>query len=174
MAHPNFILRPPTLSDVAPYTTFLADSAVSVWLDDSVQRPMSSGRVESLLLRDGWCLWSIECEKRFIGVASLYEPDAARNAARYSIVIGNRDFWGRGLGFAITLAVIEHAFQKLGLRKIVSDYLAPNLASAKLHSRCGFVEEGRLRQDAWREGRWVDRILLSIFRDETTVGPGKK
>jgi RimJ/RimL family protein N-acetyltransferase len=30
----------------------------------------------------------------------------------------------------------------------------------------GFVEEGRLRADAWRDGEWVDRIVLSILADD--------
>ena len=32
--------------------------------------------------------------------------------------------------------------------------------------RAGFVEEGRLREDAWRQGRWVDRIVLSLLAGE--------
>lgn len=165
-ARGGFTLRPPHLGDVVPYTTFLADPAVRIWLDDSAQRPLSTGRVESLLLREGWCLWSIEAAGAFVGVASLYEPDLARGTARYSIVIGDKRHWNRGLGTAVTAAVITHGFTDLGLRKIVSDYLAPNVASARIHERCGFVVEGRLRDDAWRQGRWVDRIWLSILRSE--------
>ncbi len=162
----GFTLRPPHLGDVVPYTTFLADPDVRVWLDDVAQRPMSTGRVESLLLREGWCLWSIEAGGAFVGVTSLYEPDLARGMARYSIVIGDKTRWNRGLGTAVTGSVLAHAFTELGLRKIVSDYLVPNIASARMHERCGFVVEGRFREDAWRQGRWVDRIWLSMLRSD--------
>lgn len=160
-----FALRPPCADDVAPYTAFLADARVSVWLDDSVQRPLPPSRVEAILLREAWCLWAIECDGRFAGVASLYDPDATQSA-RFSIVIGEPRLWGRGLGTAITRAVMEHAFVNLGLRKVKSDYLVPNEASRRIHEHVGFVEEGRLRADAWREGRWVDRVLLSLFAEE--------
>lgn len=169
-AVPPFVLRPPHLGDVVPYTNFLADSAVSLWLDDSAQRPLSTGRVESLLLRDGWCLWSIEVDGAFVGVTSLYEPDMARQAARFSIVVGDRRQWNRGLGTAVARAVMRHGFAELGLRKIVSDYLEPNAASARLHVRCGFTVEGRLREDAWRQGRWVDRLWLSLLKSEWESG----
>jgi len=167
----GFGLRPPRVDDVHPYTTFLADPEVSVWLDDSVQCPISPSRVEAILLREAWCLWAIEWEGRFVGVSSLYEPDPWRRTARFSIVIGDRTCWGRGLGTRVAASVIDYGFATLGLRKISSDYLAPNQASRVLHQRVGFVEEGCLRRDAWRRGAWVDRILLSLLSDDERAKP---
>lgn len=166
MACPPFSLRPPFIEDVVPYTNYLADPEVAVWLDDSAQTPISPGRVEAILMRDAWCLWSIECEGAFVGVTSLFDPDLARGLARFSIVIGDRRRWGRGLGTAVARKVVEHGFMALGLRRIDSDVLEPDKAARVVHDRAGFVEDGRLRQDAWRRGRWVDRILLSILREE--------
>jgi RimJ/RimL family protein N-acetyltransferase len=154
--------------DVVPYTIYLGDPEVSRWLDDTAQRPLSAARVEQILLRDAWCLWAIECDGHLAGVTSLYEPSALRGVARFSIVIGDRALWGKGLGTAVTRKVLDHAFGALGLRKVNSDYLEPNQGSAVIHQRLGFVEEGRLRADAWRDGRWVDRIILSILADEWT------
>ena len=161
-----FILRPARLDDVLPYAGFLADPEVSVWLDDSAQRPMSTGRVESILLREAWCLWIVEVNGVPAGVTSLYDPDLGRGTARLSIVVGNRQYWGRGLGTAAVRHVLEHAFVALNLRKVESEYLEPNHSARALHERTGFTIEGRARHDAWRRGRWVDRILLSILREE--------
>lgn len=166
MVLPSFILRPPKYEDVVPYTDYLADPEVSIWLDDSAQRSLTTAHVETIILRDAWCLWSIECEGAFVGVTSLYEPDLTRGIARYSIVIGDRKRWGQGLGTAVIQRVVEHGFAALGLRRIDSDILEPDIGSLIIHERAGFVTDGRLRQDAWRRGKWVDRILLSILRDE--------
>ncbi|HUT48440.1 MAG TPA: GNAT family protein [Alphaproteobacteria bacterium] len=168
MPAPKFIMRAARGEDVVPYTIFLGDREVSRWLDDMAQRPLSAAQIEQILLHDAWCLWAIECGGRFAGVTSLYEPDTLRGIGRFSIVIGDKTLWGRGLGAAVTRKVLDHAFGALGLRKVNSDYLAPNKGSAIIHDRLGFVEEGRLRADAWREGRWVDRIILSILADEWT------
>ena len=170
MSTPDFILRAARGEDVVPYTIFLGDPEVSRWLDDMAQRPLSAAQVEQILLHDAWCLWAIECEGRFAGVTSLYEPNLQRGTARFSIVIGDKSCWGKGIGTAVTQRVVEHAFGALGLRKINSDYLEPNKGSAVIHDRLGFVEEGRLRADAWREGRWVDRIILSLMADEWSGG----
>lgn len=175
MALPEFRLRPANLNDVVPYTYFLADPEVSRWLDDSAQTPMSTGEVEALLLRNAWCLWSVDFESRFVGVTSFYEPDLRRGTARFSIVLGDRDCWGKGLGTAVTAQAVDHAFNRLGLRKIESDYLAPHAASRTIHERNGFVEEGTLRADAWRDGQWIDRVVVSLLREEWPAdGPIQK
>jgi RimJ/RimL family protein N-acetyltransferase len=159
-------MRPARGDDVVPYTSILGDPEVSVWLDDTAQTPLSAARVEAILLHDAWCLWSIECDGRFVGVTSLYEPDLRRGVAHISLVLGNKDFWGKGLGTAVVERVVAHAFDTLGLRKVNADYLEPNTGSAVIVQRVGFTEEGRLRADAWRQGRWVDRIVLSLLADE--------
>lgn len=166
MTKPALIMRPASGADVLPYAGFLADPEVTVWLDDTAQVPISPARIEAILLREAWCLWALEYDGRFIGVTSLYEPDLARGCARFSVVIGEREVWGKGLGSMATRNVAAHAFENLGLHKIISDYLEPNLASEKIHQRAGFVEEGRLREDAWRRGKWVDRIVLSLLADD--------
>ncbi len=166
MTAPLFILRPPRLEDVPVYTAYLANPDVSLWLDDVAQRPVPAARVEAIMLRDAWCLWSIECEGRFVGVTSLYEPDSERGVARFFITIGDPTLWGKGLGAAVTQEVLVRAFDVLGLRRVASDCLEPNKASLRIHERAGYVEEGRLRKDAWRRGEWVDRILLGILEDE--------
>ena len=58
----DFKLRATNLDDVVPYSLFLSDPDVSVWLDDTAQRPLSTGRVQSLLMQDAWCLWAIDVE----------------------------------------------------------------------------------------------------------------
>lgn len=167
-----FQLRPPRLDDVIPYTAFLADPEVTLWLDDMSQRPLSTARVESILLREAWCLWAIEADGMLIGVTSLYEPDMARRAARLSIVVGDRRYWGRGIGTAAVVQVLDAAFGRIGLRKVTSDFLAPNAAAAAVHERAGFTVEGSLREDAWRAGRWVDRVMLSkLDVEHTSAGP---
>jgi RimJ/RimL family protein N-acetyltransferase len=166
MSTPPFNLRPARGEDVLPYTAYLANPDVTVWLDDSAQVPIPPSRVEAILLHEAWCLWSIDRDGRFVGVTSLYSPDLRRSQARFSIVLGDPEVWGRGLGTAVTRRVVDHAFRNLGLHKVNSDYLEPNAASRAIHERVGFVEEGRLREDAWRQGRWVDRILLSLLASE--------
>lgn len=164
-------LRAPRADDVGPYAGHLADAEVSRWLDDACQRPLTLVQVEAFMFQDLWCRWSIECDGAFIGLTGLEWNRTHSGAARFFVVIGRRDLWGRGIGTSVLRRVVDHGFRKLGLHRIASDYLAPNVASAAIHRHAGFVEEGRLRADAWRDGRWVDRILVSMLRDEYLERP---
>ena len=166
MSAPAFILRAPRAEDVLPYCGFLADPQVHVWLEDRCQRPLSLPEVQAFVLGPAWCRWAIECDGNFVGLTGLEDYDATRATARFFIVIGDRACWGRGLGEAVIRRVLEHGFNGLGLRKIVSDFMAPNQGSRLIHERAGFQVEGCARQDSWRQGQWIDRIYVAMFKDE--------
>lgn len=173
MSPPAFVLRPPHALDVPIYTAYLADPEVSVWLEDRCQRPVPESEVAAFLLGNAWCRWAIDCEGTFAGVTGLHYPDHSWGAARFFIVIGRRQLWNCGLGTSVIKAVVHHGFVSLGLRKITSDYLEPNHPSRVIHERAGFAIEGRLREDAWRQNRWVDRVLLSLRRQDYLGAAGR-
>lgn len=165
-----FSLRPARYEDVPAYCAFLADPDVHVWLEDRCQRPITAPVAQAFLMGEAWCRWAIECDGTFVGVTGLDDYDPIRGIARFFIVIGDRRVWGRGLGQKVLRAVLDHGFHTFGLRKIVSDYLEPNLGSRVIHERAGFMVDGRARQDRWRQGRWVDKIHVSILAEEHAHG----
>ena len=162
----SIVLRAPRPEDVPLYATHLADRDVARWLDDMCQRPLTMQQVEAFVFQNIWCRWAIECDGSFAGLTGLEPTQTRGDTARFFIVVGQRQLWKRGIGTLVAGKVLHEAFHVLGLRRVVSDYLEPNLASASIHRRNGFVEEGRVREDAWRDGRWVDRVLLSVLRGE--------
>lgn len=162
----EFVLRPPQIADATAYCEFLADRRVSIWLEDECQRPISIAATQAFFAEGGWARWAIEHEGVFAGLVGLDAPNLNRGVARLFIVIGKTELWGKGLGTGVLHEVLRKGFRELGLRKIDADILAPNLASLRIHGKVGFVTEGRLRQDAWREGQWVDRVLVSILATE--------
>ena len=159
-------LRPVQAEDILPYHAFLSDPVVAIWLEDQCQRALTVGEVERSLFQDMWSPWAIEFEGDFIGVSGFSEYTASRGTARFFIVIGKVDTWGKGVGSQVVRMVIEKGFRDLGLRKINSDYLDPNEASRVIHERNGFVIEGKMREEAWRDGKWVDRVFLSILQSD--------
>jgi len=166
MTIPAYRLRPPTRSDVQPYGKFLSDKNISIWLEDACQKPLSETAIEDFILRSGWCHWAIEYDGQFCGLTGLDDPDLSRGQARFFIVLGMTDLWGQGMGTAVTQQVLDYGFRVLQLRKIVSDYLAKNTASERVHKKSGFTVDGRLRADSFRDNRWIDRVIVSILRDE--------
>ena len=71
---------------------------------------------------------------------------------------------GRGLGKALTLALVERA-RGAGKHVMVAVVDADNAASISLHERLGFVHSGRLDQVGTKFGRWLDVIFLQLVLD---------
>ena len=69
---------------------------------------------------------------------------------------------GRGVGQRLVEAVVEEARSR-GARKLTLRVLGPNDVARRLYRRCGFVEEGVLRDEFLLEGRYVDDVLMARY-----------
>lgn len=63
-------------------------------------------------------------------------------------------------------AMLHLGFTELSLNKIWLRVEVDNGKAIKSYKQCGFVEEGILREDRYREGKYVDRVRMSILRRE--------
>ena len=75
-----------------------------------------------------------------------------------------KPFWGRGIMTAAAERLCHLAFEELGLAKITAHVLAPNLASARVLEKCGFQQEGYLRQHFLKDGRFLDVRLFGRLK----------
>lgn len=69
---------------------------------------------------------------------------------------------GRGVGRALVEAAVAEAALR-GARKVALRVLGPNAAARRLYARCGFVEEGILREEFLLDGLLVDDVLMARF-----------
>ena len=68
----------------------------------------------------------------------------------------------QGFGAAAVSAVKAHAFERLGLNRIVAACQPGNVASQKLLERSGFVQEGLARDYLRINGVWRDHHIFAI------------
>lgn len=72
-----------------------------------------------------------------------------------------------GLGTAATLLLCEWGFTKLGLNKIYLYTNEDNLAAIRVYEKCGFVLEGRLRQEfLTAKGELKDRLYFGLLNSD--------
>ncbi|WP_243725690.1 GNAT family N-acetyltransferase [Actinomadura rubrisoli] len=76
------------------------------------------------------------------------------------------DRWGRGLGTETVRLLLRLGFQELGLYRLWGARSPDNAVSAKLMTRLGMVEEGRIRGHIRVRGAWRDSVVHSILQDE--------
>lgn len=104
--------------------------------------------------------------EEYIGQLDLRKIDWKNQAVELGIVIGKKELLGKGLGAEAIKLLQRFVFQRLNMNRlelIVHDY---NQRAYKCYKKCGFVEEGRLRQKLFINGEYADVIQMSILRDD--------
>ncbi|MGD7008837.1 GNAT family N-acetyltransferase [Metabacillus sp. 84] len=103
---------------------------------------------------------------KHIGWIDFKHIDALNRHAELGIVIGDKGCWGKGYGLAAMKEMLEYGFYELKLNKVWLRVEADNFRAIKSYKRMGYKEEGRLRQDRLRNGVFIDRLRMSILKEE--------
>jgi ribosomal-protein-alanine N-acetyltransferase len=107
--------------------------------------------------------WGIQLEQRIIGTCTLASIDRKHRRAELGYALA-RAYWGRGLIFRALPAVIQFAFERLGLHRIEADTDPRNVASMGVLERLGFQREGLLRERYFESGEIQDAVVFGLLR----------
>lgn len=106
-------------------------------------------------------------ELGLIGTANLVDIDWKNRHAFHGMLLGSKELRGKGIGLDTVMAVMRYAFDELGLERLDGSMIEYNAASLKLYlTKCGWKEEGRQRNWYYRQGRFWDRILVGVTRND--------
>lgn len=98
---------------------------------------------------------------RCIGNTGLSHIDRIHRNAEYSILIGEKDCWGKGYGTETTILMLDYAFTALGLHNVLLSTYGYNERAVRAYTRAGFRVIGRRREAA----RLGDQVYDVIFMD---------
>jgi RimJ/RimL family protein N-acetyltransferase len=118
--------------------------------------------------RDG-AVFAIEANGKFIGQCGLHHEgiiDSTAGTFELGIAIGDRDYWGKAYGRDAVKVLLDYAFRLRNAHKVWLRVNAPNERAIRSYRACGFVEEGRLREQVWGNGRYTDLVYMGILREE--------
>jgi RimJ/RimL family protein N-acetyltransferase len=102
-----------------------------------------------------------------LGTANLVEIDWKNRHAGHGMMIGPSAQRGLGIGTDTIMAVMRYAFDELGMERLDGSIIEFNEASRRAYcDRCGWVVEGRQRRWFHRGGRYWDRIIVGVTRDD--------
>jgi RimJ/RimL family protein N-acetyltransferase len=104
-----------------------------------------------------------------IGTIGLEKINFINGTAWTWQIIGEIQFRGQGLGTGAKILLLDYAFNTLRLEKICAEVIASNTHSLRYNKKSGFRDEGRLRNQIFRDGKRCDLILLGILREEFTA-----
>lgn len=106
-----------------------------------------------------------------IGNVHLGPIDWVNRRSELSMVIGDKTAWNKGYMTEAFQLATRHAFLALNLNKLKAGTDAGNSAAVNLFRKTGWVEEGLMKRETFREGSYRDIIVFARFNDESTVTP---
>lgn len=110
--------------------------------------------------------FAIFCEKELLGFVGLRGINWQSKNAELWIFIGEKKFWGLGLGEDATKIFAHFSFHELGLYRLWVEVFAFNLQAIKMFSKVGFKEEGVWRKSYFYMGKYHDSKLLGLLKEE--------
>lgn len=100
-----------------------------------------------------------------IGTVGLYDTDLLTRKAEFRILLA-APYLGRGYGTEATKLALEFGFQRLGLQRIYLGVTDANIGAIRCYEKCGFLREGILRRDLYRDGQFYDSIRMAILDED--------
>lgn len=94
--------------------------------------------------------------------------------SNYSILNNNiyigmdlhKHFRNKGFAFESYCKFIPFILNKYNLNKISLEVLSTNIRAQKLYFKLGFVYEGTKRQEVFKNGKYIDSIIMSLLKEE--------
>ena len=102
-----------------------------------------------------------------IGNIKLGPINSAHKSAPLGLVIGESNWWGKGVAKEVISALTNWSFETLGLAKIFAGSYSSNQGSIRAFLACGYSEEGRqYSQVELSSGVRDDVVLLGKIRPD--------
>lgn len=118
-----------------------------------------------------WFQFAIELKsaKELIGDCALRvnKEDTRQGEIGFTL---SRKHQGKGFAAEAVSVLLDCAFTKLGLHRIVAITDCENRASIALLERLGMRREGHFLQSIWNKGEWRDEFQYAILKEEWHQG----
>jgi RimJ/RimL family protein N-acetyltransferase len=104
-------------------------------------------------------------DRTHIGNASIHDIDWVSRTGWFGLFVGEPAAWNRGFGGDAIGTLVRFSFDEMNLHKLRINVFDYNERAKHVLIGHGFVEEGKLVRDFFREGTWHDIVVFSIFRE---------
>ena len=113
-------------------------------------------------------MFAIETENgEYIGNIGLHQINSKNKLGRLGIIIGNREYWGKGYAQSAINEVLRYAFEDFQLNKVWIMVFKENERMKYICKKAGFDIEGILRQEySDKNGRYHDMVRMAILQED--------
>lgn len=165
----RLMLRPYEEGDIVAWQRWDTDVQVQEYLPEPPNEPVSdAGQLaylkECLAEEDG-AYWTIVFSEtnEVVGTISLSDINTYHGTAEINTIIGEKQYWGKGIATEATHAIVNYARDILKLRRIMGEFEADNKGVAKVLAANGFVEECYCKASRMKRGAPIDTIRYYVL-----------
>lgn len=97
-------------------------------------------------------------EGKHIGNCGFYDISQIRGEAELGIIIGDRDYWGKGYGSDAVKILVDYIFRETNLSRIYLKTLTDNFRAQQCFTKSGFSQYARWEKDGY------NFVLMEINR----------
>ena len=108
----------------------------------------------------------IEVDGVPVGTIGLLSIDQKNKKAEYYIAMGEVAYKGKGIAKEASRLILQYGFDVLKLNRIYLYTESENVAAQKLFEKVGFIKEGLIRSDIVSRGKYADRYVYGVLREE--------
>lgn len=148
------------------------------WSDPEIMRltgevaPMSQTDAEKYLEKvkndtdSVWFVIALKDTHQIIGEAGLLRMFNPWRTTDLSIIIGEKDAWGKRYGTDTIMLLLDYAFERLNFHRVSVGVVGFNNRALRFYEKVGFKREGVHRDGYYYNQQYHDFIMMSILEDE--------
>ena len=100
---------------------------------------------------------------KHIGTITLREIDFILGKATIAMMIGDKNYWGKGLIGEAMRILIGYSFEKINLNEIDLGVVSQNVSAIRAYEKMGFIEVGRKLGVKYGDENY-DEIIMALKR----------
>jgi len=113
-----------------------------------------------------WFAIVLKKDEHVIGEAGLLRMFRPWRSTDMTIIIGEKDEWGKGYGTEVGHLLLDYAFGLLGFHRISIGVVGFNKRALRFWESLGFKKEGVERDAHYYDNEYSDGIMMSILENE--------
>lgn len=111
-------------------------------------------------------MWAVEVAGKHVGSVGLHDIDWRNRHCNSGTIIGEKQYWRRGVAGEAMALRTAFAFQELGLEKIKSSAALANQGSIRGLMKAGYQQVGIHRREWYVDGEWLDVWIGEVLRED--------
>ncbi len=113
-----------------------------------------------------WYAIVLKDDGRVVGEAGLLRMFRAWRCTDMTVMIGEKDVWGRGYGTEAGDLLLDLAFNEHRMHRVSVGVVSFNERALRFWEGLGFTREGAQRDGYLCDGEFSDFVMMSILEDE--------